>query len=225
VNQFSYVSNNPLNAKDPSGLYEIDVHYYLTYYLALKTDCFTDAEAREIANGDQGVDENPKTRPAYGDTDRQRQVNAFYHTFHEGSHQPYLNTHWMIATTGRGGNLTALGVYLHYRQDMFSHEGFTDSKWGHSPRHLATHNVDKTAYDVPKAMRMAQATWDALTKFASQQNCHCNVGPGSSDMWRTVEEFARASGGGPYDRRRHSIEEIDPWFLNNKIRILGVSRR
>src|SRR6266849_10849774 len=83
---------------------------------------------------------------------------------------------------------------------------------------LATHNVDKTAYDVPKAMRMAQATWDALNRFSSQQNCNCHSSPGSSDMWRTVEEFAEASGGGPYDRRRYSIEEINPWFLNNKIR-------
>jgi RHS repeat-associated protein len=225
INQFAYVGNDPQNGKDPSGLYEIDVHYYLTYYLALKTGCFTDWEAREIANGDQGVDENPDTRPAYGDTERQRQVNAFYHALHPGSHQPYLDIHWMIATTARGGNLTALGWYLHYRQDMFSHEGYTDPVWGHSPRHLATHNVDKSDYDVAKAMRMAHATWDALMKFASQRDCHCHAGLGSSDMWLTVEEFAKASGGGPYDRRRHSIEEIDPWFLNNKIRILGVSRR
>jgi RHS repeat-associated protein len=225
INQFAYVGNNPQNGKDPSGLYEIDVHYYLTYYLAKKTGCFTDAEARGIASGDQGVDENPNTLPAYGGTDGQRQVNAFYHALHPGSHQPYLDAHWMNATRARGGNLSSLGVYLHYLQDMFSHEGYTDPKWGHSPRHFATHNVDKTAYDVPKAMRMAQATWDALTKFASQESCHCEAGSGSPDMWRIVEEFARASGGGPYDRRGHSIEEIDPWFLNNKIRILGVSTR
>src|SRR5207249_503587 len=141
INQFAYVGNSPQNATDPSGLYEIDVHYYLTYFLALKTGCFTDAEARDIANGDQRVDEDPETRPAFGGTERQRQINAFYHALHPGSHEPYLNTHWMIATTSPAGNLTALGRYLHYLQDTFSHEGFTDPKWGHSPRHAATHYV------------------------------------------------------------------------------------
>ncbi len=77
INQFAYVSNNPQNATDPSGLYEIDVHYYLTYYLALKTGCFKDWEAHEIANEDQRTDEDPNTRPGYGDTVRaRRKVSA-----------------------------------------------------------------------------------------------------------------------------------------------------
>jgi RHS repeat-associated protein len=222
INQFAYVSNNPQNAKDPSGLYEIDVHYYLTYFLAMKTGCFTDAEAREIANGDQGVDENPATAPALGRTKRQRAVNAFYHALHPGSHQPFLDAHWKNATMGGGGNLAGLGIYLHYLQDIFSHKGYTNSKWGHAS---GFHAVDKTDDDVPKAMDMARATWDALLKFAAERKCNCHSGPGSPDMWRQVEEFAKASGGGPYDRRRHSIEEIDPWFLNNKIKILDVATR
>src|SRR4030095_16120572 len=57
INQFAYVGNNPQNGRDPSGLYEIDVHYYLTYYLALRAGC-TDVEARAIGNGNQGVDES-----------------------------------------------------------------------------------------------------------------------------------------------------------------------
>ena len=39
INSFAYVSNNPQNKVDPSGLYDIDVHYYLTYYLGMKTGC------------------------------------------------------------------------------------------------------------------------------------------------------------------------------------------
>jgi RHS repeat-associated protein len=225
INQFSYVSNNPQNGKDPFGLYEMDVHYYMTYYIAMKTGCFTEAEARAIANGDQGVDENPETAPAYGGTQRQRDVNALYHGLHPGSHLPYLTTHWTNASMGNRGNLSGMGIYLHYLQDMFSHEGFTDPEWGHSPIHLATHNSDKTSNDVAKAMRMAHATWDALKDFAKQTGrCKCAANP-DPGMWKTIEDFAKAPGGGPYDKHRHAIEEIDPWYLNNKIRILGVPYR
>ena len=170
------------------------------------------------------MDENVDTRPAYGGDQRQRDVNAFYHALHPGSHQPYLDNHWMIATTGRGGNLTALGWYLHYLQDTFSHEGFTDPKWGHSPRHGATHYVDKTDSDVPKAMRMAGATWDALNRFASQEKCGCH-GKFDPSWWKQVEEFVKAPGGNWYTERRHSIEEVNPWYLENKRRILGVPVR
>ncbi len=107
-------------------------------------------------------------------------------------------------------------------QDAFSHRGFTDPKRGHAS---GTHAVDKTDDDVGKAMDMARASWDALLKFGSQRGCTCDGSPGTSDMWQRVEEFVKASGGGPYDRRRHSIEEIDPKYLDNKIRILGLRRR
>src|SRR5260370_24028129 len=63
VNQFAYVGNNPQNRVDPSGLYEIDVHYYLTYYLAQKTGCFTDEQARLIAEYDQLTDDDDDHAP------------------------------------------------------------------------------------------------------------------------------------------------------------------
>src|SRR5439155_24430124 len=79
INQFAYVGNSPQNATDPSGLYEIDVHYYLTYFLALKTGCFDANEARLIADADQATDENSSTAPALGWTEQQRRQNQEYH--------------------------------------------------------------------------------------------------------------------------------------------------
>jgi RHS repeat-associated protein len=215
INQFAYVGNNPQNRVDPSGLYEIDVHYYLTYFLALKTGCFTDSEAREIANGDQGVDEDPDTRPAYGNTDRQRQVNAFYHALHPGSHQPYLDTHWMITTTGKGGNLTALGWYLHYLQDTFSHEGYTDPVCGHGC--TVQHYPDKTENDVAQAQRMAAATWDALNKFARDKKCGCH-GVWNPSWWPVINEFLNAPAG-------NRLREINSAELERKRLILAVPPR
>ncbi|HLA11235.1 MAG TPA: Ig-like domain-containing protein [Pyrinomonadaceae bacterium] len=230
LNQYSYVGNNPLNKRDPFGLYEIDVHYYLTYYLAIHSGCFNDAEAREIANATQGVDEQSGTQPGYGGhvvlldprpNYQQQQINIDYHALHRGSHQPYLDWHWRRALSGN--NLGAIGAYLHYLQDTFSHDGFTDPLYGHSPAHGGTHVQDKTDADPSKALKMARATFYELRRFAREKlnRCTCN-----SDVdWNAVARFARAPGGNAYTRHAHSIQDVNPSYLSNKIRILNVPRR
>jgi hypothetical protein len=68
---------------------------------------------------------------------------------------------------------------------------------------------------------MARSTWDSLVDFAKQTNrCGCKRQP-DPDTWKTVQEFVEASGGGFYDRRRHTTDEIDASYIDNKIRILG----
>jgi RHS repeat-associated protein len=215
INQFAYVSNNAQNAKDPTGFYEIDVHYYLTYYLALRTGCFNNAEAREIANGDQGVDENPETKPAYGSSERQRQVNAYYHALHAGSHQPYLDAHWTNATNGQRGSLSGLGIYLHYLQDTFSHETYTDPVCGHGC--TMQHYPDKTENGVGKAQRMVAATWDALNRFAKEKKCGCQ-GVWNEAWWPAINAFLNAPSG-------NRLREINDGELENKRLILAVPRR
>jgi RHS repeat-associated protein len=66
VNLSAFNSNDPVNKVDALGLYEIDVHYYLTLFLASKHRCFTGEEAEQIANDDQGTDEEPDTWPGPG---------------------------------------------------------------------------------------------------------------------------------------------------------------
>jgi RHS repeat-associated protein len=229
INSFAYVKNDPQDAKDPSGLYEIDVHYYLTYFLANKTGCFTDSEARLIADADQSTDENHSTAPGLGLAEEQRQQNRFYHDLHRGNYEgvgsPEL---WQQAMAGRT-NYVALGRYLHYLQDSFSHAGFQSDVIGHLSR---MHYYDKTASDVPRALRMAGATWSALNGYAKEKKCRCS-GRWNPSWWKQVIDFSMYNGAN-FD----ALETIDsngellnfgmtnnPIYLIRKIRALDLEPR
>lgn len=59
---YAYVNNDPLNKLDPLGLYQSDIHYYMTFFLAVAAGVPAE-DARIIALAAQYVDENPATRP------------------------------------------------------------------------------------------------------------------------------------------------------------------
>jgi len=65
LNPYAYVNSNPLTNIDPLGLYESDIHYYMTFFLAMAAGVSYD-DARTIAFGDEYVDDNPLTRPVDG---------------------------------------------------------------------------------------------------------------------------------------------------------------
>ena len=124
-------------------------------------------------------------------------------------------------------NYVGLGRYLHFLQDSFSHAGYESDTWGHA---RDEHYYDKTASDVPKAMRMAGATWNALNEFAKQKcNCH---GAWDPSWWQQVKDFSEVQTRFPIDAAidanyewDNSFSPGDPVALDRKRRILGVPLR
>lgn len=76
-NPFTYVGNNPMTSIDPMGLYEEDIHYYMTFFLALAAGVNYE-EARIIALATQYVDNNDDTDP-FGSPGTQVQRLTSYH--------------------------------------------------------------------------------------------------------------------------------------------------
>jgi RHS repeat-associated protein len=209
VNQFAYVGNSPLNRRDPSGLYNIDVHYYLTYFIASRFPCLTPDEVRKIAEADQHTDEDEETSPGFGWNEGQRQINSDFHAFNNGNNGN-LNNLRNIAF-GRGSAYGDLGRYLHYLQDTFSHRGFGNSIIGQGQALWDVLSVDYTNHDVGKAAEMAGATWFAIRDWIKTKKCECGD-QGDTNVekwWPQVIAFL----------------ETDNDQLERKRRILGVPKR
>lgn len=62
MNPYEYAGSNPLSNIDPLGLYQSDVHYYMTYFLAIVAGMGAD-DARTMALAAQYIDDNPDTHP------------------------------------------------------------------------------------------------------------------------------------------------------------------
>ena len=61
-NPYVYAQGDPVNRADPMGLYQIDMHYYMTFFLALSAG-MDYQPARTTALASQFIDDNPMTKP------------------------------------------------------------------------------------------------------------------------------------------------------------------
>jgi RHS repeat-associated protein len=141
-NGYSYVRNNPMGKVDPNGLYGIDVHRYLTTYLALASGQLSSSEAERIGLGDQGVDDNTPANPF--------KPNDFRLHF--------MSNQEAVALFNQAGSLEDAGAALHSMQDSYAHAGF---RWplGHL---FAGHKPDQPWRNPLLAMAMARQTFQML---------------------------------------------------------------
>ncbi len=208
INAFAYVGNGPILGTDPQGLFNEDVHYYLTYFIATKFPCLTAHEARIIANADQSVDENPATQPWIGGTARQRRINSDSHTFNEGNNGNLANMR--NGAMNGGMNYQKFGGYLHYLQDTFSHRGYGNSiigQFGYNGTDVPFFGgffVDNTNHDIGKSVQMAAATWFAIRDWIKAHKCKCGD-QGDTNVaawWPQVMEFLNIANGDIEGKRR-----------------------
>jgi len=234
INQFAYVGNSPQNAKDPSGLYDIDVHYYLTYYLARSTGCFDDSQARQIAEGDQHSDEDADKKPGWGkkwvmtwhgpvavaDED-QRRRNADFHAFGTPAQNARRAGVLLAQASQGGGNVWAFGTYLHFIQDSYSHRDFAgNTTWGQTS---GGKSVDHTNFDPGKALDMAHDTYDKLKRFGEMRGCPCHGNPDWDAVRRFIDVGYDLST--PAARAVDFVSDVSNEQLWRKIGILNVPWR
>jgi len=144
---YVYAGGDPVNRADPLGLYEIDVHYYMTFFLGV-TAGLDPQEARIVALAAQYVDDNPLTRPVdgtslgttLGSVLRNQGRLLGYHFVLSGSDgrtlPTYRNDRLTLADSpqlrnllsavssggiGRHASLQFLGEYLHALADTYAH--------------------------------------------------------------------------------------------------------
>jgi RHS repeat-associated protein len=210
-NAYAYASGDPVNKFDSLGLYEEDVHYYLTFFLA-RVAGIPDDTARTIALADQFVDDNPLTTPVIGSMQPNTRALPLYHftrtrdmdvtqdvvTRINNPTSPQLEN---LRRPTMDDRLTPcarqqfFGEYLHAFEDTFAHRDqnnvpfyFTSTvghgAYNHDPDQ--TYNVRDFQNNEMRTMRMAQEVFGQLQSFGGGASTHS-----WSEIQSTVLEFVR----------------------------------
>lgn len=103
----AYGSGDPVNRIDPHGLYEVDVHYYLTTFLGIAAG-LSPVAALRVGSAAQYVDENPVTRPVDGTSTWSTLMSPF------GNQAPLLRYHFVLS----GSDGRTLAAYRNSRLDQ-----------------------------------------------------------------------------------------------------------
>ena len=170
LGMYSYVGNRPVNYIDPTGKYDVDVHLYLTQYLAGKAG-FNKQEAHIIAAADQGVDENPATNPMKLRKDMFSVLAEWhfpvdhYKDKTKRNNEPARKKVDAAIKDVDNSTLEDFGKALHTFQDSYAHEGYGPI-YGHI---LAGHDPDKTFKDVDKAMEMSHETYKCMKAYRQKR--------------------------------------------------------
>ena len=163
LNPYVYVGNSPLLKTDPLGLYEREVHYDLTLWMALQVG-FSKQSAEAIAAGNQGLDDNTGTNALFNPL-----AGGYWHFTHERQRRDL----WQQALSTNKYH-KKLGEFLHAVQDSYSHHGYSAIPFGHIfysmlDGHFGFSDPDNVCNNLFKAQEMARDTYLHLRAFLSQR--------------------------------------------------------
>ena len=160
ANLYAYCADDPVNNSDPSGLYEIDVHQYLTRYLADKVGF---GNAGIIGHETQALDEDSRAAMYFG---------LGWHNmahYHFVSHKRLSN---LASKADLNKSSRSVGEFLHAQEDTYAHcSGVGKRDWdyygnlelfggGFPFGHLFYgHAPDHTWNDEDKGMQMAKRVY------------------------------------------------------------------
>lgn len=220
LNQYRYALNNPLRYVDKNGTYEEDVHYELTVVLAHAAG-FSEVESNFIALADQTTDDHPSFSPMppgnfqarymYHFTDGEQRKSDFERA--ANSIQNSTNP-----VEARVNALALLGIYLHAKQDSYSHRGF-GFVFGHL---FAGHAPDKTYNDPKKANEMAEDTYNRLMDAAKRFGPTATPVPFDNSIRKFINNFNRSRSD---SRKRRALQGLGLYIARRRIEIENEEKR
>ena len=184
ANLYVYCQNDPVNNSDPSGLYELDVHRYLTEFLAGAAG-YSPAIAEGIGQGTQAPDDNYWAQSATALPPVGWRNMAGWHFVSKAHLQELAGK-----VSGTGAPFyTSVGDFLHAQEDTYAHcTGKIERNWhyygnfwifpgGFPLGHLLQgHNPDFTWTHPEKGMRMAWRVFEDLRYINANMNSYPNTG-------------------------------------------------
>jgi RHS repeat-associated protein len=188
-NLYAYGAEDPINNTDPTGMYEVDVHQYLTQFLA--DNAGFGKRSVEIGQQTQNLDLDARDAMAGG-----RKNYILYHFVSKKR----LAQMWNAVLPNNTFDHDA-GEYFHALEDTYSHcTGVGSRNWdyygnityfgftvldngGYSGHGHLGHEPDHTWRDVPKAMAMAQ---DVYWHMGILQQAYFNANLAPKD-WTAIK--------------------------------------
>ena len=233
-NERSYAGNDPLGRVDPFGLYELDVHYHLSYFLA-RTAGATPQRAQMVALAAQYVDDNPLTRPENAGNFAARSLYHFVMAGHDRTSDPASRFHdprspqldRLLAAAhspkaSACARLVFFGEFIHTFQDSFAHRDDRNEPFrSHDGHLLAGHDPDQT-YDV---VNSASPPGSALRAFADYRWNEARTLRMAQESWEQMRRFFGLRPALGFDAIQDTVLRFARTGAERSARWIATSRR
>jgi RHS repeat-associated protein len=233
-NERAYAGSDPIGRIDPFGLYELDVHYHLSFFLA-RTAGASPQRAHMVALAAQYVDDNPLTRPESAGNFAARSLYHFVMAGYDRSSDPATRFHdprspqldrlLAAAHSPRASacaRLVFFGEFLHTFQDSFAHRDHDNQPFRSQDGHLlAGHDPDQT-YDVINA---ASPPGSALRAFADYRWNEARTLRMAQESWEQMRRFFGLRPPVGFEALQDTVRRFAQTGAERNARWISTSRR